>query len=200
MNKKRIIIISGLSISIIFILFFSINYKTQKFGNNISKTTDDIVDNILNLSSYEASLDVTVESNKTTNKYKIKQIYSKPNIIKQIIEEPNNLENLTILYDGKDMKLENTKLSLSKIYEEYEYISQNTLWLSSFIDNYSNDSKITETDSKIIIENENIYNNYNIRQELYIDKHSGLPSELKIYDNNKNAKIYIKYNEIKLNM
>ena len=140
MNKKRIIIISGLSISIIFILFFSINYKTQKFGNNISKTTDDIVDNILNLSSYEASLDVTVESNKTTNKYKIKQIYSKPNIIKQIIEEPNNLENLTILYDGKDMKLENTKLSLSKIYEEYEYISQNTLWLSSFIDNYSNDS------------------------------------------------------------
>lgn len=199
MNKKRIIIISSLLISIILILFFSINYKTQKNGNNISKSTDDIVEYILNISSYEADLEVTVESNKTTNKYKLKQLYSKPNIIKQIIEEPSNLENLTIIYDGKNMKLENTNLSLSKIYENYEYISQNTLWLSSFIDNYNDNSKITETENEVIIENNNIYNKYNEKQVLYIDKHSSLPSKLEIYDNNRNTRIYIKYNEIKLN-
>ena len=200
MNKKRIIIISSLLIAIILILFFSINYKTGENGNNISKSTDDIVEYILNISSYEASLDVTVESNKTTNRYKIKQLYSKPNIIKQVIQEPSNLENLTIIYDGRNMKLENTNLSLSKVYENYKYISKNTLWLSSFIDSYNDNSKITETENEVVIENNNVYNNYNEKQVLYIDKKSSLPSKLKIYDNNKNTKIYIKYNEIKLNM
>ncbi len=199
MNKKRIIIISGLLIAIILILFFSFYYKTQKIGNNINKSTDDIARYILNISSYEAEMEVIVKSNKTTNQYKLKQCYAKPNIIKQTIEEPKNLENLTIIYDGHNMKIENTNLSLTKIYQEYEYISENTLCLSSFIDNYNDNSKIYEKGNEIIIENNNIYNQYNIKQVLYINKEDALPTRMEIKDNNKNNIIYIKYNEIKLN-
>lgn len=199
MHKKRIIVISMLIISIILILFFIINYKTQKFGNNISKSSNDIARYILNISSYEADLEVTIESNKNTNKYKMKQLYSKPNIIKQIVKEPQNLENLTIIYDGNNMRLENTNLSLSKVYEDYKYISQNTLWLSTFIDNFNDKSKIYDKKNEVIIENNTIYNNYNVKQILYVDKNKCIPTKLEILDNNKNVKIYIKYNEIRLN-
>lgn len=199
MNKKRIMIILGLLISIVLIIFSSFYYKTKKHGNNISRSTDNILEHILNMSSYEAELEVTIQSNKTENKYKIKQLYSNPNIMKQVVQEPNNLENLTITYDGKNMKLENTKISLSKVYEEYEYISTNTLWLSSFIDNYNKDSIIIEKEDELIVENHIAYNNYNAKQVLHISKQTALPIRLEIYDNNKNSKVYIKYNEIKLN-
>ncbi len=199
MNKKKIIIIIGLFISIIFVLFYLFHYKTGKSGNNISKSTDDVIEYILNISSYEARIEVIIESNKTTNQYRLKQLYSKPNVMKQIIEEPSNLANLTISYDGRNMKLKNTNLGLSKVYEDYEYISQNTLWLSSFIDNYNDNSKIRETENEIIIENNIIYHPYNTKQILYINKKTSLPTKLEIMDNNKNSKIYIKYNEIKLN-
>ena len=199
MSKKRKLIILGLTVLIILILFAFIYYKTQKSVNNINKSTNEITRYILNISSYEANLEVTIESNKTTNKYKIKQLYSKPNIIKQTIESPQNLDNLTMTYDGKNMKVENTNLSLSKIYQDYKYISENTLWLSTFIDNYNDNSKIYEKKGIIVIENNVTYNFYNVKEALYIDKKTGKPIELKIFDNSNNNKIYIKYNEIKLN-
>ena len=86
MNKKRKLIILGLTVLIILILFAFIYYKTQKNVNNINKSTNEIARYILNISSYEADLEVKIESNKNTNKYKMKQLYSKPNIIKQIIK------------------------------------------------------------------------------------------------------------------
>lgn len=199
MKKKSKLIIILFIILIIIFTFVFFYYKSGKNVNNINKSTDDIVKNILNISSYEAEIEVTIESNKNTNKYRIKQSYVKPNIVKQIIKEPSNIENLTISYNGKNMKIENTKLSLSKIYENYEYISQNTLWLSSFIDNYNDNSKIKETENEVIIENNNNFNNYQNKQILYISKKTGTPTKLEVYDNNKNAKIYIKYNEIKIN-
>ena len=102
-------------------------------------------------------------------------------------------------YDGKNMKVENTNLSLSKIYQDYKYISENTLWLSTFIDNYNDNSKIYEKEGKVIIESNVAYNFYNVKEVLYIDKKKGKPIELKIFDNSNNNRIYIKYNEIKIN-
>ena len=196
MNKKIIMF----SLIIIFlILYFIIHYKIKNTGNTINKSKNNLEEYILNISSYEAELEVTVESNKTTNKYKLKQLYCKPNFIKQIVIEPSNIENLSIVYDGKNMKLENTNLSLSKIYEDYKYINENVLWLSSFIENYNCNSKVYKTEKEIIIENNNKYNNYNVKQILYIDIDKKVPIKMEVYDNNKNAKIYIKYNEIKLN-
>ena len=69
MNKKRKLIILGLTVLIILILFAFIYYKTQKNVNNINKSTNEIARYILNISSYEAYLEVKIESNKNTNKY-----------------------------------------------------------------------------------------------------------------------------------
>ena len=196
MNKK---IFMFLTIIICLILFLIFYYKTKNNGNNISKLNGNIKEYILNISSYEADIELEIKSNKTTNKYKLKQLYCKPNLLKQVIIEPKNIENLSFIFDGNNMKLENTNLSLTKIFENYEYINNNMLWLSSFIENYNDNSKISELQGEIIIENNNKYNNYNVKQVLYIERKTGLPFKMEIYDNNKNTKIYIKYNEIKLN-
>lgn len=199
MKKNKIFASLLIFICLILILFFILYYIKGKNGNNISKSTEDIIQYILNINSYEAEIDVIVQSNKTTNEYKIKQYYTSPNICKQIIREPKDIENLTIIYDGKNIKVENSIISLSKIYKEYQYINQNTLFLNSFIENYNDYSKIEENNDEIIIQNNIKYNKYNEKQVLYVNKKTGLPTKLEIYDNNKNNTIYIKYNKVKFN-
>ena len=72
MNKKRIIIFSIviiLVVSTITYFFIKNNYKNLKFGNNMSnKNIKEIEEYILNISSYNATIEVEVQSNKNTNK------------------------------------------------------------------------------------------------------------------------------------
>ena len=139
-NKKIIwiIIIVSIIVSFLFMTIFKIlNYKKIQTGNNITdKTLQEVENYILNISSYDAEIEVTVESNKNTNKYIMKQKYSSPNITCQEIIEPKNIEGLTIKYDGQNLEISNSRLSLNTIYENYEYIADNVLWLSDFIENY----------------------------------------------------------------
>ena len=77
-QMKRILtifIVIVIIIGIIFV-FFKNNDKIKNLGNNIS-TTEDLQNYILNITSYEAEVEVTIESNKTSNKYKLNQKYSK---------------------------------------------------------------------------------------------------------------------------
>ena len=204
-NIKKIIIISLLIILAIALIIFFVKkaYNHSKTGNNISnKTVEDIKNYILNISSYEAEIEVTVNSNKNTNKYILKQEVVMPNVFIQEVMEPENIKNLKTIYDGKTLKIENTKLNLSKIYEEYESVTDNTLFLNTFIENYKND-----TDANMKTENEEIIlecniqneNKYQVKQKLYVSKSTGKPTKMEIKDINENASVYILYNEIKIN-
>ena len=172
-------------------------YKSIKTGNNISKSSDDLIEYILNISSYEAKLEVTIQSNKTTNKYVLEQYYLEPNFSKQVVKEPKNIENLEIMYNGNNLEIKNTNLSLSKIYENYNYLNENILWLNFFIDNYKNNYNVEEDNDEIIL----ITNieKYNYRAKLYINKKISLPIKIEVLDNSNQTKIYIEYKEIKLN-
>ena len=77
-NKRKIIINIAIIILVAIIAIFFIKNnnktaKTSKIGNN--STSQEIVDYILNISSYETEIEVEVKSNKNSNKYKIKQKY-----------------------------------------------------------------------------------------------------------------------------
>ena len=48
------------------IIFFKNNDKIKNLGNNIS-TIEDLQNYILNITSYEDEVEITVQSNKTTN-------------------------------------------------------------------------------------------------------------------------------------
>ena len=156
-NKKIAIgiLIAALIISIFLIFFLKNNYKISEIGNTMSnKTIKEIEEYILGISSYEAKVSVTIESNKNKNEYVLLQKYVEPNISRQTVLEPSSLEGLETIYDGTNLTVKNTKLNLSKIYENYEYLANNFLCLETFISDYKeNDgSQIYEQENQIILE------------------------------------------------
>lgn len=182
------------------VFFYKNNVKNSKIGNN--KNSQEIVDNFLNLSSYEVQVTVNVTSNKNSNKYILKQTFNSPNISTQEAIEPSNIAGVRIENNGTNVKIENTNLKLSTLLENYNYLGNNCLDLSSFIEDYkkNEDSIFEENDEEIILKtNSNADNNYIQEKTLHISKQTYNPTEMEIKDNKQNTTIYILYNEVKLN-
>ena len=194
---RKIIIVIIIIIICICIFFYINKSKKIKIGNN--STSQEIIDNILNISSYETVIEVEVHSNKNTNKYTIKQKYIFPDISEQEIIEPENIQGIKITKKDNELKVENSKINMSKIYNDYEYMTDNCLDLNTFIENYKlNKKQIYEEDDEIILNTENENNKYTRYQTLYIDKKTGKPTKMEIKDNSKNTSVYILYREVKL--
>ena len=204
-KRKTLLIIATITLITIIIATIIIknNNKTAKnikIGNNSS--SQEIIDYILNISSYETQIEVEIKSNKNSNKYKIKQTYIDNGNNTQEILEPSNIQGVKIIKEGTNLKIENTKLSLTKIIENYSDITQNNLDLINFIENYKNNSnsKFKEENNQIIMETTvKTENNYQKYETLYISKETGNPTKMEIKDTNQNTIIYIIYNEIKIN-
>ena len=201
MNKnkslKKIIIIISI-IATFFITFFYITKsKKIKIGNNISN--QEIIENILNISSYETIIEVEVNSNKNINKYIIKQTYEKTGKSEQEILEPENMQGTKITKIENELKLENTKLNITKIYNKYPYMTDNCIDLNTFLESYEKSEKqeYSEKDNEIILEIENKQNPYTQYRKLYISKETGKPTKMEIKDNSKKTLVYILYKEVK---
>ena len=204
MNKKKIfliiILLIILTVSIFLIFFNNKGAKNYKIGNNSS--SQEIVDYILNINSYKAIVEIEINSNKNTNKYKIKQQYSRNGEHMQEVIEPENIAGIKIIKDGNKLKIENSNLNLSTVFEKYDYIADNALDLESFIENYKNDaqSKYEEKNEQIIMKTADRSNEKNVKDKtLYIEKSTGKPLKMEIKDTNKNSSIYIIYNEVNVN-
>lgn len=204
-NKAKITLIITviiLVIAIITTILIKNNNKTAKtikIGNN--STSQEIVEYILNISSYQSEIEVEVKSNKNSNKYKIKQKYiNNENNIQEVIE-PSNIQGVKIIKEGTNLKIENTRLSLTKIIENYKDITQNNLDLIEFIQNYKNNSnsQFKEENNQIVMETTaKTENNYQKYEKLYVSKENGKPTKMEIKDTNQNIIIYIIYNEIEI--
>ena len=120
MKKKYWIILLIIVLGISGIFFYKSRVKNSKIGNN--KTSQEIVDNILNISSYEVNITVNVTSNKNSNKYILKQTYQEPNKSTQEVIEPSNIAGVKIENDGTSTKIENSQLDLSTILDNYNYL------------------------------------------------------------------------------
>ena len=179
------------------IFFYITKSKKIKIGNN--SNSQEIIENILNISSYESIIDVEVNSNKNVNKYVIKQKYIAPDISEQELLEPENIQGIKIKKTGNELKVENTKLNISKIYNDYPYMVDNCMDLNTFIGIYKqNDEKdYEEKNNEIILRIENKENPYTKFRILYINKETGNPIRMEIKDNSKKTLIYILYKEVK---
>lgn len=203
-TKRNIIIVFSVLIGIcVIFMFLSKNYyKVIKFGNNTTiKTLNDVEGYILNISSYSAQIEVTINSNKNTNKYLINQKYTAPNLSKQEILEPSNIKGLTTTFDGNNLEIANSKININALYENYTYIADNTLWLNTFTSDYmkTENKSVKEQDEAYVIEVKVDKNKYITYKTLYIDKSSSMPTKLIILDENKKSTISIIYKEIKIN-
>lgn len=193
MKNKFIFFIIIVCLILIFLLIFLRTYKNKENGNNNNN-------NILNMSSYTAKIEVTIKSNKNTTQYIMSQEYKKGEYSKQIIEEPEQIYGLTMEYKNNNIKIENTRLNLSNIYEGYNYITENNLFLNEFIDDYNNSKEAMreENENEIILTTNcrNSENRYQTNKILTIDKQTNKPKKMEVQDVNKNTTVYILYNEI----
>ena len=206
MNKKTKTLVIIFSILIILLLLSLLlfskknNYKNNKSGNN--KNIEEIEQYILNIKTYNATLDVTITNNRNENYYKLKQEVTE-NYEKQITEEPEEIQGLEMTFKDGKIEIKNTKLNLSKIYENYSQISENNLFLSQFIESYKNGSEKNiknETENEVILEVKTNKNRYNITQKLYVNSKTLKPEKLEILDDNNNTRVYILYSEIEINI
>lgn len=191
MKKKYWIILLIIVFVVSGIFFYKNMVKNSKIGNN--KTSQEIVDYILNISSYEVNVTVNVTSNKNSNKYILKQTYQSPNKSTQEVMEPSNIAGVRIENDETSTKIENSQLDLSTILENYNYLGDNCLDLYSFVEEYKKDEKaqFKETDSEIVMKTNN--------KTLKVDKKTYNPTQMEIKDNKQKTTIYILYNEVKVN-
>lgn len=202
MRKKLLFFILTILVIIIIMFFFKSNYKNFKIGNNENnKSVKETEQYILNVKSYNATLETTIKSNKNQNKYVLRQEYSKDGEIKQTVIKPENIEGTELVYKDGNLKISNSNLNLSKIYSNYPYISDNTLWLSSFCETYSRSQKSSSYEEhEYVVMQVNIENNAHFNLwKLYVEKSSGKPKKMVVQDNNRNDVIYILYTEINLN-
>lgn len=205
--KKKVIYITLLIIIMLIISFFVIknNYKNIKLGNNIIvQNPDSIVDNILNIKSYEANVTVKVISNKNENTYELEQKNIKEKEYLQIVRKPPEIEGMEIIFRNNKLEIKNSKFNLTKIYEEYQYVTESELDLMSFVkecSNLENEKKIINEEEQVIIDLKikNESNKYIKYKKVYIDKKTGKILKMEIKDITQNIRVYILYNEIKIN-
>ena len=198
--KKRYIIISICIFLIIFLIFYYIFFRTG--NNNFKKSNEEIIANILNADfNYTAEAEVTVYSNKNENTYEIKEEETEEHSQLEVTSD-GNIKGLNLEYKDNKLILKNTELNLEKIFENYNELSGNYLFLKTFIKEYmeSEDIEILEEDTetivvKITLLNSNKYIKY---KELYIDKKTGLPKELIIKNSDKQIKVCIIYTNIEI--
>lgn len=186
-----IIFVAILSMSL---FFYNKTAKKSEIGNN--STSQEIVDYILNINSYETKIEVEVQSNKNKNKYIIKQTYNQKGETQEILE-PANIAGVKIIKSGTTLKLENSNMNLVTMFEDYKCIADNDLDLSSFIKNYKEDEDATwEEKNGLIIMQTKSKNNSKI---LYINRENGKPEKMEIKDTSKKTVVYILYREVNVN-
>ena len=150
-KKKAVFCVIIVLLIILLLLNIKIMIKKQKIGNNMS--SQDIVDKVLNLNSYKAKVCVQVNSNKSQNKYILRQEYNQENGSIQEVIEPENITGIKITRKDNNLKLENSNLDLKTIYENYNGLENNSLDLINFISQYKEYEKSTyeESDAEIIL-------------------------------------------------
>ena len=201
MKNKKIIILTIIIAILIFIIIFALYYyKKGKMGNTIiNKSEEQIIESILNIKSYDANLEVTIQTNKNTTQYALKQELKEEKCIQEVVK-PENIAGVITEYDGNSLKIRNNKLNLETTFQDYKYITENNLWLNSFIKEFkeTNNKKTSTTEKEIILEIDNRKNTYSSYKKLYIDKKTGKPTKMQIEDVNQKVLVYILYTEIKI--
>ncbi len=195
MKKKFLILFTIVLLGMIIFIITKKTTKKNLFGNN--RNSQEIVDYILDISSYEAIIDVEINSNKNKTKYELSQVYVKPDIFIQEVIKPENIKGVKIVRNGNELTLDNTKIGIRKIINDYDCINNNRMDLNTFIEIYNNNNNSSYKEKNEIIIMDTKFEG--ISQKLFINKKDEKPIKMEIIDNNKKNSIYILYKEITFN-
>ena len=177
---------------ILLLILIFLYYNTSIFGNNITIKDENKIANACldSFYNYEAEIEVTVQSNKTTNIYEMKQKVDGGYSYFEVTST-GKINGLKVEFQDNTLKCTNTELNLDKIYNNYEGIMKNSLFLNNFADEYKNTNSTTyKEDDKFVFEINGG------KKKLYVSPQTLKPEKLAIKDNTKNTAICIIYKRI----
>ena len=91
-DKRKFFIIIFIILLLLLIFIFFRKNVANIFKNGNTNISQENVNDILNLKSYELISKITIKSNKNENKYVIKQSYINPDYSFQEVLEPENIK------------------------------------------------------------------------------------------------------------
>lgn len=179
-------------VTILLLILLFLYYNTSIFGNNISiKDENKIASAVLNsFYNYEAEIEVTVKSNKTVNVYEMKQTV-KDNYSSFEVTSTGKINGLKVEFENNTLKFSNTELKLDKIYDNYEAIMKNSLFLNNFADEFKNTNSTTYKDN-----NQFVFEIEGGKKKLYVSSNTLKPEKLEIKGNSQNTSICIIYKRV----
>lgn len=197
--KKKIFIVA-----IIFILVISVFYCYKFFipGNNKSvKDVNELNEYILNIKNYNLEAKITVNSNKNTNTYLLKEKNEMGSLVTEIINESAN-NGIICEYKDESLTIKNTQLGLPRIFADYKELFSNPIDLNSFIQDYKLDDKKeikTKDDYYIVsVKNMSTQNKYTTHKVMYFSRSKNRIERIEVKDINNNKTIIIEYSSFKL--
>lgn len=179
-------------ISIMLIIFCSC-------GKNINMSGEDVHKSLYVMTSYECIAQIKVITNKNERVYTVRQYFKHPNKFKVEVIDPKEIKGFKTIYDGINLYIYGAGNNQEQLLKNYSSIYDNKLFLSDFMSNYlkCEKSQITKDDKNIRLTTTVMnQNNYMDTHQLVIDKTTGLPKELNLFDVNKSLKmgiVYIKF-------
>lgn len=197
MPKKNIILLLVILLVIILIgvgAYFFIN-KNNNSGSIIS-----IGENkeIFDMQGYTCKAVMYINSNKNSNEYQIEQSADLVNKKYRL-----NTDIMDIIYKENKLLISSQGQKSTYEIEDYNPELTNLVFIDSFIENYNNkenNSSKKEIDGKVLYKTKiNINKSYAHSESLEIDKNSGKPIKLTVYDKNENVYLDIIYTEFIIN-
>lgn len=198
MNSNAKIINNKILIGTLITIPLLIIFVIIIFRHIIVPTDEDIINNLKNIKCYTCSVDYEFKNEKLEYKENTKQYYDAE---KGVRIEFNDEGDRVKVYKGGEIKVQDKsdEYSLDK--------DMDIIYPLAFLDNIFSNNNAREIQEikpdwsdevylKIDIDY-NYKNKHLNNAEFYINKNTGNPVLLKIYDVNKNNRITIKYNEFK---
>ena len=197
--KKRIFVICVL---FILIVLFSYCYKFFIPGNTKSiENVNDLNEYLSKINDYSVEAKVTVNSNKNSNSYNLKQSRIEGKCVQEISDIHNSMKVIMENTKGRVI-VKNTELSLENVFNNYDDVVKNSMGLDAFIEDYESDDKkeILEKDGYYIIsvKSKNSQNKYAKSKTLYFDKLNNRIEKILVKDINNNEMVVIEYIKLEI--
>ena len=196
--KRKVFIVFSI-LGIIVLIFTCYNFFIV--GNN--KNIDNINEfdrYISKIKNYNIEALVTVNSNKNSNTYSLKQEYKDKKVV-QNIKSQDGIELTIENYDGKTV-VKNTELTLNKVFYMYKEPFRNSLGLDEFIKDYNSDNRkeLIEKGEYYIanVKSNDLNNKYMKSKTLYFNKQTSQIEKMEIKDINNNSTIVIEYTKVQI--
>jgi outer membrane lipoprotein-sorting protein len=157
------------------------------------------------MKSYIAIADITVNSNKGTSNYKVKQYFVEPDKLRIETTEPDFLKGKVICFDGAKWKIYHPLIKQS--FEADKLKNEDELVFLGILKNgilsgedakykYASKDGVDYVQIKTTIPGGNDYRKYTI---VYLNRKTYLPEIMEIYDENDQVRVIVKYSEFKYN-